>query len=104
MHVLQDAAALDRLRDALDAFDDFALAAAHDLISLSGSLVLALAVTRDVLTAEQAWRLSRIDEDWQIEQWGADEEAHANEMVKRAAFLDAMRFYRLARGLDKSGV
>ena len=96
MHVKQDPAALKRLREELDAFDEFALTAVHDLISLSGSLVLALAVTRNALLPEDAWTLSRIDEHWQIEQWGADEDANADEMIKRAAFLDAMRFYQLS--------
>ena len=96
MHVKQDPVALKRLREELDAFDEFALTAVHDLISLSGSLVLALAVTRNALLPEDAWTLSRIDEHWQIEQWGADEDANADEMIKRAAFLDALRFYQLS--------
>ena len=79
------------------AFDDFALAAVHDLISISGSLILALAVTRGVLSEDEAWRLSRIDEHWQIEQWGEDEEAAASEASKQNAFRDAARFYRLSR-------
>lgn len=97
MHVAQDPAVLQRLTDQVAAFDEFAMAAAHDLISLSGSLILALAVTSDRLTPEDAWDLSRIDEDWQIAQWGDDDEASATAAVKRAAFLDAARFYRLSR-------
>ncbi|MFN3662961.1 ATP12 family chaperone protein [Yoonia sp.] len=97
MHVTQDAGCLARLRARLDAFDDFALAATHDLISLSGSLVLALAITRGNLTAARAWEMSRLDEDWQITQWGEDEEAAAAAAVKRDAFLHAERFFHLAR-------
>lgn len=97
MHVPQTARALGFLRDELAAFDDFALAAAHDLISISGSLILGLAVTRGVLSEDEAWRLSRIDEHWQIEQWGEDEEAAASEASKQNAFRDAARFYRLSR-------
>ncbi len=97
MHVPQTARALGLLRDALAEFDDFELAAVHDLISISGSLVLALAVTRGALGEDEAWRLSRIDEDWQVEQWGEDEEAMASEAAKRTAFLDAARFYRLSQ-------
>ncbi|WP_296426369.1 ATP12 family protein [Yoonia sp.] len=96
MHVTQDPAALARLTSELATLDDFALAAAHDLISITGSLILALAVTRAARPPEEIWLLSRIDEHWQIEQWGADDEGSANEMIKRAAFLDAARFYRLA--------
>lgn len=97
MHVPQDRRVLDRLTAQVAAFDDFALAAVHDLISLSGSLVLALAVTRAAISPEEAWELSRIDEHWQTEQWGADDEATEAELVKRTAFLDAARFYRLAQ-------
>lgn len=97
MHITQNPLALERLTAQLAAFDDFALAAAHDLISLSGSLVLALAVTRRAISPQDAWVLSRIDEHWQIAQWGVDDEAAAAEMIKRAAFLDAARFYELSQ-------
>ncbi|MEM8536788.1 MAG: ATP12 family protein [Pseudomonadota bacterium] len=97
MHVPQRPEALAKLKDAVAAFDDFSLAAVHDLISLSGSLVLALAVTQDAYTPEDAWNRSRIDEDWQIAQWGHDEEASEVAGRKRDAFLDAARFYRLAQ-------
>lgn len=97
MHVTQNPLALERLTAQVAALDDFALAAAHDLISLSGSLVLALAVANDAIAAGDAWALSRIDEHWQIAQWGVDDEAAAAELVKRTAFLDAARFYRLSQ-------
>lgn len=96
MHVVQKPDALAKLAKEVAAFDDFALAGVHDLISLSGSLVLALAVTRKAIAAEEAWALSRVDEDWQAEQWGADEEATAAALTKKVAFLDAERFYRLS--------
>ena len=96
MHVPQTARALDLLRAELEQFDEFALAGVHDLVSISGSLVLALAVTNGVLSQEEAWSLSRIDEHWQIEQWGEDEEAAASEAAKQSAFFDAVRFFRLS--------
>ena len=97
MHVVQSEDALGRLNAEVAAFDDFALAAVHDLISLSGSLILALAVTKNAIPVEDAWSLSRIDEHWQISQWGEDEEATAAETIKRAAFLDAARFFNLSK-------
>lgn len=93
MHVPQDPAILAHMTTQVAALDPFALAAAHDLISLSGSLVIALAVLQGHITPEDGWRLSRIDEDWQITQWGHDDDAAAQTMIKRAAFLDAARFY-----------
>jgi chaperone required for assembly of F1-ATPase len=75
--------------------DDYQLSAFHDLVVLSGSLVLALAVTDGFTSPTEAWDLSRIDENWQIEQWGADEEAQVLADDKRAAFLHAARFHAL---------
>lgn len=97
MHVPQTSDALAKLRGEIDAFDDFALAALHDLVSLSGSLILALAITKRSVEVERAWTLSRIDEHWQIAQWGEDEEATQAEAIKRQAFMDAARFYDLAQ-------
>jgi chaperone required for assembly of F1-ATPase len=96
MHVPQDAALLANLHAEVAAFDNFALAGVHDLIAISGSLILALAVTRKHLLPVDAWSLSRLDEHWQIEQWGDDEEASAHEALKRTAFLNAARFYEMS--------
>ena len=96
MHVEQPAHSLARLAAEVGRFDNFQLAGLHDLVALSGSLVLALAVTYDKLAAEEAWRLSRIDEDWQISQWGEDEEAEAVARKKAEAFGNAARFFRLS--------
>jgi chaperone required for assembly of F1-ATPase len=52
-------------------------------------------VTEGRLSAEEAWRLSRIDEDFQIEEWGEDDEAAETTARRRDAFLDAARFHAL---------
>jgi chaperone required for assembly of F1-ATPase len=88
--------ALARLSQALDDLDAFRLTAVHDLVTLSGSLVLGLAVARGRLDAETGWTLSRIDEDFQIAQWGADEEAAEAAATKAADFRHAVRFLSLA--------
>lgn len=44
------------------------------LIAVYGSVVLALAVLKNALTAEAAFDVSRVDADYQIELWGEDEE------------------------------
>jgi chaperone required for assembly of F1-ATPase len=94
--VAQPEASLARLHDAVRETDAFRLAAFHDFVTLSGSLILGLAVARRRLDAAEAWRLSRIDEDWQIEQWGEDEEAAEAAARKLDHFLHADRFWRLA--------
>lgn len=95
MHIAQDRVAQDALTARVAALTPFQLAAFHDLVALSGSLVLAFAVTDGRLDAEDAWQLSRIDENWQIEQWGEDDEAIAAAAVRHEAFVQAARFYGL---------
>lgn len=95
IHVAQPAASLAVLRQAVHELTPFQLSAFHDLVAISGSLVLALAVTRCRISAEEAWTLSRIDEAWQIALWGEDEEAAEAAARKHAAFLQADRFFQL---------
>lgn len=79
------------------AFQDmgaFALTGVYDLVALSGSAVLALALCHGRLEGDVAWDLSRIDERFQESLWGADEEAAAIAATKRDAFLRAIKFYR----------
>lgn len=97
MHVAQDKAALERLWSVVQGMSAFELAGFHDLVSISGSLVLGLAATRNVAPIDELWRLSRVDEIWQAEQWGADEDAEATAALKAEAFRDAKRFYDKAR-------
>ena len=81
-HVDQPAQALAALRRALDGFDAFTLGGLHVIASITGSMVLALAVAEGEVSAHQAFTLSRIDEAYQAEKWGEDAGA-----VKRATAL-----------------
>ena len=94
--VQQPGDALDALRNRVDRLDAFQLTAFHDLVSLSGSLVLGFAAIHGPFDAEALWQMSRLDERWQEEQWGPDEEATEAAGIKRQAFHHALRFYRLA--------
>lgn len=97
MHIAQDQAALDRLKAQVHALSNFEMAAFHDLVSLSGSLVLGFAAVHQARPIEDLWALSRLDEDWQEEQWGVDEEAAEQAEIKRQAFLHADFFFRLSQ-------
>lgn len=95
VHIDQPAASVARLQTLTADHTIFELAAFHDLVAISGSLVLAFAVTHGRLSAEDAFALSRIDEHWQAELWGVDDEAAALEAFKRQAFLEAAAFHAL---------
>ena len=97
MPISQDDAALSALSAPLFSATAFELTAIHDLVALSGSLVLALAVIDRHIDHHDAWQLSRLDEIWQAEQWGADDEAQKAEEIKRMAFCHAADFYQMVQ-------
>lgn len=75
MHVVQDEAVTSAYRVRLDKYDALELAAIHTVTSICGSAVLALALAEKAFDAEAVWSAAHVDEDWNIEQWGQDEEA-----------------------------
>ena len=96
-HVEQDAIVLASLANRVAELTAFQLAAFHDLVGMSGSLIIGFAVTHKLLPVPELWRCSRIDEDWQIEQWGEDEEANSTAEGKRVGFEHAAKFYFLTK-------
>lgn len=97
MHQPQDIRALERLSAQTHALDAFALTAFHDLVGMSGSLVIGFAALENLHPAEHLWALSRIDETYQEELWGKDEEASELAAKKQSDFLHAKAFYDLSR-------
>ena len=95
MHVAQPADGQGRMRAVVSAYDPWRLTALHDLVTISGSLVLGLAAATKHLSAEAVWPISRIDETWQEEQWGIDEDANAAAEIKRSDFLKAAKLMDL---------
>lgn len=96
MHVTQPANALEALRARVAALSPWELTALSEFVTLSGSLILGLAAMSGQ-PAARLWPLSRIDEQWQIDQWGEDEEEAARVAVKAAAFAQAERYLTLLR-------
>jgi chaperone required for assembly of F1-ATPase len=95
MHVAQPEATLAAVRVAVDDYRSaFAVAALHGLTSLSGSALLALAVARGARSAGDAWRAAHVDEDFQIRQWGEDDEAMARRAARWVEFEAAARVVR----------
>jgi chaperone required for assembly of F1-ATPase len=93
--VEQDAAALAVLESDLAALDGFRLAALYEMTNLTGSILLSLAVLHRGLKPKAAWKAAHVDEDFQIKEWGEDEEAAVRRESRRRAFKDAVRALRL---------
>ncbi|HEV2818318.1 MAG TPA: ATP12 family protein [Allosphingosinicella sp.] len=95
MHMPQPPETLARLRGALAERDSFALAGLSPLVTISGSLLVALALAEGAISLDQAWAAATLDERWQAEQWGEDEEAAAALANRRRDFAAAARFLAL---------
>ena len=87
MHVAQPPQTVAALSEAVRRVrDPFKLAALHTLTTLSGSLILALGVLHGRLDPAEAWAAAHVDETYQADVWGRDEEAEARLAVRRAEF------------------
>jgi chaperone required for assembly of F1-ATPase len=96
MHRPQAAEALATLRMPLERAGHFEIAALHEVVSLSGSLVIGLRLAAGDADPEALWQASRLDEIWQSELWGSDDEAEALAETRRRAFLEAAHYLNLA--------
>ena len=97
MPVDQPPETLAAIRRRVAALDDFNLVAMQSLAGSTGSIMLAFAVAEGRLSAEDAHRLSRLDEDYQIERWGEDYEAADRRVAVHADMREAERLLSLVR-------
>lgn len=88
-HVAQDADAIRPLAAHVATLDPWTLAGLHQMTTIGGSLLVALAVLEDRLDAETAFDRVTLDERWSLETWGADEEAEAKLAHRKVDFLIA---------------
>ena len=96
MPLAQDPAALAALRAALAAASIPELAFLGVAVPALGSLVLGLAMIRGRLAPEEAAAASLLDETFQAELWGEEEEAVARRAAISAEIALAARFAALA--------
>ncbi len=97
MHRPQPAGTIAALAARLEAMDAFTLSALHELVSLSGSLILGLAALCNWRSVDEIWEAAQLEESWQIAQWGDDEEAARLRAHRADSFRAAHRFGQLLR-------
>jgi len=85
MHVRQPDAAIAAARGALPG-DPWMIAALHVITGLTGSALLALALFHGVINPDQVWAAAHVDEDWNVEKWGVDDEVAARKAAKLVDF------------------
>ncbi|APR52650.1 ATPase [Sphingomonas koreensis] len=95
MHRAQSPETVAKLADAVAALSPFQLAALSPLVTVTGSLIAALALLEGAATPEDIWSAANLDEDWQAEHWGEDDLARKARATRRADFDAGARFLSL---------
>ena len=94
LHVEQEAVQLEKIGEILQSLDSFSLTAFYTITTLCRSVSIALNVFGGNITVDQAWAAAQLDDNYQIEQWGIDDEAKIRqdnmkaELDAAALFLD----------------
>lgn len=85
MHKEQPSEAINAYADVLRRYSDpFALTGLHSATTLTGSALLALTIAEGCLTPQEAWAAAHVDEDWNISQWGTDDDAEKRRVYRWA--------------------
>lgn len=90
VHVCQPETAVAAARGVLPS-EAWPVGAFHLVTTMTGSALLALALKNGVLDGAQVWAAAHVDEDWNSEKWGADEEVAARRASKFRDFEAAAR-------------
>ena len=95
VHRAQPAATIARLGDAIASRPPFALVALQPIVTITGTLVGALALAELAITPDALWAAATVDETWQAEHWGEDILALEARAARRRDFDAAVRFLQL---------
>lgn len=95
IHVPQPAETVERLARVVAALDGFALVGLQQLVTISGSLIVGLAVLEDAIGPGTAFDTAHLDELGQARKWGEDYLATATREARRQDFLNAASFLKL---------
>ena len=85
-----------RLNNLINQFDIFEIAVLHRITNITGSIFLSLCVLKKDISKNEVFELSFLDEFWQAENWGFDEETSKKrkeisiELNKSIFFLDCL--------------
>ena len=93
IHVAQPEPAIRAARATFPT-DPWPVAALHVVTTLTGSALLALALFHGVRSADEVWAAAHVDEDWNIEKWGIDEEVAARRAARLVDFTAAVTILR----------
>ncbi len=91
IHVEQPQNSLDRLAGLLVGLDKISLSALVSITSLTGSGLIAIAIFKELILADDGWSAAHVDEDFNDSFWGQDEEAIKRRNKRKTEFDAAVK-------------
>ncbi|AYJ86344.1 ATPase [Sphingomonas paeninsulae] len=97
IHTPQPPETVARLSTAVAAHDAFELAALSPIVTIGGSLVIALMIADNAIDPDAAFDACHLDELWQAELWGEEWMAADTRAAHRADFVVGAKLLALLR-------
>jgi len=85
-------ASLPHLQVFLESLSDKELAAFYEVAKITKSVFLAAAMVKKRVTADEAFKAAFLEEIWQADKWGHDEEADKRRELIRKELADVEKF------------
>ena len=95
VYVEQSPETLAAVRTTVSELDDYRISVLCELVQVTGSFVIGLAAFSGRLDEQATFDASQVDESWQIERWGEDDEARIRREIILRDITAALRFLRL---------
>jgi chaperone required for assembly of F1-ATPase len=99
VHKPQTGEALAAFEGYLNQLNNWYLTAHYNISTLTGSVLLTTMLIEGGITADMAWVAAHVDEDFQVSEWGEDEDAKLRRAARRAEFDASVRFATLIRSV-----
>lgn len=95
MFIEQDETSLLKIRKIIEKIEDFKLMAFYGMTTVTGSISIGLNLFEGHVSVEEAWDAGHLDENFQVSQWGEDDEATERRQYLRAELENAAFFLSL---------
>ena len=97
MFIEQDATELEKFREIIKRIDDYELTAYYAMTTVTGSITIGLNLFENNLTIDEAWNAGHLDENFQVSQWGEDDEAAQRRQNLKNELINTTQFLALSR-------
>ena len=95
VHIEQDKAEIAKIRSITEALESYRLTCFYGMVTVTGSITIALNMIGGNITLESAWDAGHLDENYQSDQWGKDDEAEMRKDELKKELECSFTFYNL---------